>query len=177
MKGNRGVDRWAMAGVAAALGMGAAWVAAAFLALLIAPLSRDQPLGAAALGEWAWRWGRVLAVLLAAAASLGRAPVASPSLVARQAGWTVGVLLALALLAAVLALVAVRLHLWGRGWELQAPAAYGARLAASAAAEALGLPLAWWMALGLWRQRQLKRSSGGSQVEGPDPGDRHREGR
>ena len=116
MKGNRGVDRWAMAGVAAALGMGAAWVAAAFLALLIAPLSRDQPLGAAALGEWAWRWGRVLAVLLAAAASVGRAPVASPSLVARQAGWTVGVLLALALLAAVLALVAVRLARDDTGW-------------------------------------------------------------
>ena len=169
MRGSRGVDRWAIAVVAAALGMGAAWVAAAFLALLIAPLSRDQPLGAAALGEWAWRWGLVLAVLLAAAASLGRAPLASPALVALQAGWAVGLLLALALLAAVLALVAVRLHLWGRGWELQAPAAYGARLAACAAAEALGLPLAWWMAQGLWRQRQVKWGSGGGQVKGLDP--------
>jgi hypothetical protein len=176
MTGSRGVDRWAVAVVAAALGVGAAWVAAAFLALLITPLSRDQPIAAAALGDWAWRWGLVMAVLLAAAASLGRAPVASPALVARQAGWAVGVLLVLALLAAVLALVAVRLHLWGGGWELQAPAAYGARLAAVAAAEALGLPLAWLMALGLWRQRQIQRGSDGGQVEGPDPGDRHGEG-
>ena len=140
--------------VAASLGMAAAWMAALALALLLAAINLDQPITVADLGDWAWRWGLLLAVLLAAAASIGPAPVAAPALVARQAGWALVVLVALAALAGLLGLVAVRLHLWGRGWGLSSSAGYGARLAAVGAAEVLGLPVAWLMALGLWRRRQ-----------------------
>ena len=157
MRGRHGSDRWAIAVVAAALGMAAAWLAALALALLLAPINPDQPITATDLGDWAWRWGRVLAVLLAAAASFGPVPVAAPALVARQAGWAFVVLVALAALAGLLGLGAVRLHLWGRDWGLPSSAGYGARLAAAGAAEVLGLPVAWLMALRLWRRR-LPRS-------------------
>lgn len=156
MRGRRASDRWATAVVAVALGLAAGWVAALALALLLTPISLDQPITAADLGDWAWRWGRLLAVLLAAAASVGPAPVATPTLLARQAGWALVVLVALAALAGLLALGAVRLHLWGRGWGLASPAGYGARLAAAGAAEVLGVPVAWLMALRLWRRRQSK---------------------
>ena len=156
MRGRRGSDRWVIAVVAAALGLAAAWLAALTLVLLLAPINVDQPITVADLGDWAWRWGWLLAVLLAAAASLGPAPVAAPSLVARQAGWALVVLVALASVAGLLAVVAVRLHLWGRDWGLPSRSGYGARLAAVGAAEVLGLPLAWLLALRLWRRRQPK---------------------
>ena len=154
MRGLRGSDRLAIAVVAAALGAAAAGLAALALALLLTPISLDQPIPPADLGEWAWRWGWVLAVLLAIAASLGPAPVASPALVARQASWVSLLLLLLASLAGLLALVAVRLHLWGHDWGLSSSAGYGARLDTTTAAEVLGLPLAWLSALRLWRRRQ-----------------------
>ena len=83
-------------------------------------------------------------------------PAPTPALVARQAGWALVVLVALASVAGLLAVVAVRLHLWGRDWGLPSRSGYGARLAAVGAAEVLGLPLAWLLALRLWRRRQPK---------------------
>ena len=154
MRGRRVSDRWAIAVVAAALGMAAGWLAALALVLLLAPINPDQPISGADLGDWAWRWGWLLAVLLAAAASLGPAPVAAPALVARQVGWAVVMLVGLASVAGLLAVVAIRLHQWGRDWGLPSPSGYGARLAAAGAAEVLGLPVAWLLALRLWRRRQ-----------------------
>ena len=156
MRGLRLSERMAIAVVAAALGVAAAWLAALVMVLLLAPISLDQPISSADLGDWAWRWGWLLAVLLAAAASLGPAPVAAPALVARQAGWALVVLVVVASVAGLLALVAVRLQLWGRGWGLPSPSRYGARLAAAGAAEVLGLPLAWLSAWRLWRRRQTR---------------------
>lgn len=151
--GGHGRRRLAPLLVAAALGWGAALAVAALLAAVLAPISVDQPIDGRELVGWGMRWGAVLAVALASGAVLGPPPPASLRRLLMGVGAAALVLVGLTLLAAALAILAVRLQLWGQAWEVPSRSGHAARLAALMAMEILGLPCAAGAGWRLLRQR------------------------
>ena len=150
----RGQRRLRPALAAAFLGWWAALGVAHLLALGLGPISVDQPVDGRQVGGWGLRWAWVMAVALASGAALG-APAPAP--VRRSAGvmalTALGVM-TLCLLAAGLAVAAVRLHLWAQDWGLPSRSGHAARLAVLATAEMVGLPAAALAGWTLFRQRE-----------------------
>jgi hypothetical protein len=126
---------------------------ALLLNLLLARISVDQPLESRELLDWGWRWGGVLAVALATGAGLGGRPPAGPRSSARVTTTIAALTVLLCLMAMGLAVAAVRLGVWGQGWELPSPSTYAAQIAALFAAQWSGLPGAALGAWLLWRGR------------------------
>lgn len=139
---------------AASLGWSSALAVAALLTACLVPISVDQPLEGPAMLGWGMRWGAVLAVAMASGATLGPAPPARARRIGTVVAFTALLLLGLSLLAAALAILAVRLRLWGQAWDLPSRSGYAARLAALATAQILGLPCAAGGAWLLLRQRR-----------------------
>lgn len=133
-----------LAGALAFLG---AWLVAFALASAVARLSVDQPLQAEALLEWGGRWAWLLAVAMASGAALGARPAASWLQSLRCNLQILLLLLGSVLAAMALAIVLVRLGLWGQDWGLSARSGHGAGIAAESMAWWLGPPSA---ALGGW---------------------------
>ena len=149
--------RFRAALAAAALATGGALLVAAVLGACLGPISVDQPIQARELLGWGSRWAGVMAVALASGAALGASPPASPRVAARVMTITALVVLALCLGAAGLAILAVRLGLWGQDWGLPNRSGHAARLAALQAAQFSGLPAAALGGWGLARQRSVNR--------------------
>jgi len=140
---------------AAVLGLGGALLVAVALALVLGPISVDQPIDSGAVLGWGLRWGGVMAVALGSGAAVGPTPPASPRAAARVRAITAAGMVALCLGAAALAILAVRLGWWGQDWGLPHRSGHAARLAALQGAWIGGLPAA---ALAAWR---LARQRGG----------------
>ncbi|MFN9624508.1 MAG: hypothetical protein ACK587_17010 [Cyanobacteriota bacterium] len=139
---------------AAALGLGGALLVAGLLALVLAPLSVDQPLEPEELLGWGTRWGGVMAVALGAGAALGPTPPAGPRGTLRVMALTAAGVLALCLGAAALAVLAVRLGWWARDWQIPHRSGHAARLVALRGAWLSGLPAAALAGWSLVRQRR-----------------------
>lgn len=148
---------------AAGLGWGAARAVAALLAACLAPISVDQPIDGQETAGWGLRWGAVLAVAMASGAVLGPPPPAGLRRILAVVVFTAVLVLGLTLLVAALAILAVRLHLWGQAWELPSRAGYAARVAALAAVEILGPPCA---AVGGWRLFRRRMGQARDQGDG-----------
>lgn len=135
--------------LAAALGCLAALVVATLLAAGVGPMSVDQPLQLREVVGWGARWGALLAVTMGSAAALGAPPPAPLRSIARTLLLTALVPLLLSGGAAALAILAVRLHLWGQHWGLPSRSGHAARLASLTMAEITGWPSAvlgaWWL--------------------------------
>ena len=142
---------------AGALAAAGALLVAALLAAGLSAISVDQPLQARELVGWGSRWAAVLAVALGSGAVLGPDPPASPRAAARVMAITAGGMLALCAVVAALAILAVRLGLWGHDWGLPHRSGHAVRLAVIQVAWISGLPAAalagWW----LGRQRRGRR--------------------
>lgn len=152
-RGRHGWRRFASLLAAAALGWCAALAVATLLAAVLAPISVDQPIDGRELEGWGMRWGAVLVVAMATGAVLGPPPPADLRRLLIVMGAAALVLVGLTLLAAALAILAVRLQLWGQAWELPSRSGHAARLAALMAMEILGLPCAAGAGWVLFRQR------------------------
>lgn len=131
------------------LGIAGALLVSGLLAAALGPISVDQPLEAREILDWGCRWAAVMAVALASGAAAGEAPPAGPRAAGRVMAITAGGVLALALGAAGLSILAVRLGLWGQDWGLPHRSGHAARLAALQVARISGLPAAalsaWWL--------------------------------
>ena len=145
--------RWIAVVAAGAAALLASQLVALLLIQLLARVSVDQPLESRELLDWGWRWGGVLAVALASGAGLGRRPPAGPRSSARVAATIAALTFLICLVAMGLAVVAVRLGLWGQGWGLPSRSTYAAQIAALFAAQWSGLPGAALGAWLLWRGR------------------------
>jgi hypothetical protein len=136
------------------LGWSAALAVAAGLAAVLAPISVDQPIDGRQMLGWGLRWGGLMAVAMASGAALADPVPASGGRSARVVAITALSVLLLSLLAGALAVVAVRLGLWGHDWGLPSRSGYAARLATLQAAELLGPPAAGAGGWALFRQRR-----------------------
>jgi hypothetical protein len=99
----------------------------------------------------------VMAVALGAGAAVGPAPPADPRVAVRVMALTAAGVLAVALGAAGLAVLAVRLGWWASDWELPHRSGHAARLVALRGAWISGLPAAALAAWALARQRRRRR--------------------
>lgn len=145
------------AALAAALAVAGALLVAAVLLVGLSAISVDQPPQARELIGWGSRWAGVLAVALGSGAVLGPAPPASPRAAARVLGITAAAVLALCVGAAALAILAVRLGLWGHDWGLPHRSGHAARLVVLPVARISGLPAAALAGWCLARRRRGRR--------------------
>jgi hypothetical protein len=129
---------------------------AAVVAQLLRPISVDVPIEPGGLNGWGMRWGVLLAVFLATAATLGDRRLASPAQVIRMLALSVALLLGMAAVAVLLSVVAARLGLVGQSWGVSSRSGYAARVATVTSLELLGLPVALWASVDLFRRRGIR---------------------